>query len=777
MGEKRIAFSVDFFRDEVRHGFYIPTAIKQAWAACLTVLSEIDRICEKYGITYYADWGTILGAVRHGGFVPWDDDLDICMRREDYVRFRQVADRELPEEFVIHDYERKENHWLFLSRVVNNSHICFEEQHLDRYHNFPYLSAVDIFVQDYLYDDEERERERCNEVKRLIAVADGIVNGTLSDIAIEKELSEFQKKYNTVIDMESDTRQIGIELYRLAEAQMARVDEKDASRLGQIFPFVLKGRGGLPKEYYNKIIRLPYENTTIPVPACYDAVLRSRYGNYLQIHKVWGGHQYPYFEKQKEQLQKLSADSILEFEFSGDMLKRAKLPNEESYKNTVIECVSQLCDMTEQLVKFTADQEWDHVISLLPECQQLSVDMGSYIEEIKGEHMESTKHTVSAIQSYCDALYENYQAIAEGNADGCLEKLAQIQSSFEQMKNVIKDYIIDRQEVLFLPIGPGEWKGFERIYRECIAAGDKDIYVLPLPLLFKDSLGRVKADSEEIVAAAKMGEYPESVELTSWVGYDVKIHHPETIYIQNPYDGTNPCLTVPGNYYAEIIRQYTDELVFVPGFKVDEFGENDYTDIYNMKHYVTAPGIIYADKVLVQSENMRKQYIRKLTDFAGEDTKYIWEERICLNPYIDKEYGNDSSEENIDKNILKSERKKSIFYCIGLNEMSEHRDGIIECIRDRFLIFKNNSDAIDVVVSLFPSDYDEWRRIDSELTDKLLELIDKYAENEWCKVHRGGRLEYDSIVKACDAYYGSASFLVPMFMHDKKPVMISCYDF
>ena len=88
--------SIDFFRDAIRYGFYVPTQVKIAWAASLDVLSEIDRICQKHGITYFADWGTILGAVRHGGFVPWDDDLDICMLRADYNRFREVADTELP---------------------------------------------------------------------------------------------------------------------------------------------------------------------------------------------------------------------------------------------------------------------------------------------------------------------------------------------------------------------------------------------------------------------------------------------------------------------------------------------------------------------------------------------------------------------------------------------------------------------------------------------------------------------------------------------------------
>ncbi|MBQ7259900.1 MAG: LicD family protein, partial [Lachnospiraceae bacterium] len=185
----------DYFRDEVRCGFYIPTAIKQAWAAEMDVLSEIDRICRKYGITYFADWGTFLGAVRHAGFVPWDDDLDICMKRKDYIRFRQVADKELPKEFVIHDYERQEDHWLFLTRIVNSSHICFEEEHLKKYHNFPWLAGVDIFLLDHIYRDEEKEKERCNEVLRLIAVADGVTENSLNPYALKEELIQFENKY------------------------------------------------------------------------------------------------------------------------------------------------------------------------------------------------------------------------------------------------------------------------------------------------------------------------------------------------------------------------------------------------------------------------------------------------------------------------------------------------------------------------------------------------------------------------------------------------------
>lgn len=776
-------FAVDYFKDEVRNGFYIPTAIKQAWAANLSVISEIDRICKKYGIRYFADWGSMLGAVRHGGYVPWDDDLDICMLREDYNRFRDVADKELPEEFAIHDFRSKEDHWLFLARVVNSNQISFDEEHLKKYHNFPYISVVDIFIKDYLYRDEDKETERCKEIKKLIAVADGIVENSFSKETISWELTEIEKKYRVKIDRSLSPRDIGILIYGLAEKQMACVKEEEADNIGQMFPMVLKGDRGLPKEYYDDEVRIPFENTTIPVPARYNELLKNRYGNYLEIHKVWVGHNYPYFEGQRKNLQEVADFTLPEFTFKPEMLNSC---DRECGKNDSLvgmsrDFLEQLKSLNESMIGLFEEGLYGEVIDIMPDVQQFVVDYATLVENVKGEKRDSTKRVVEAIQEYCDVLYGIYLYLNEKNVsdtsagDGDLQK--RFIDAHYNIVDAVNDNVINKKEVLFLPIGEKEWTVFNNIYRTFIDNDGYDVFVVPIPIFFKDIYGRVTASEDEISGAIDYGKYPKYLVTDSWMNYNLQLHRPDVIYIQNPYDGENPCLTVPPQFYARNLRQFTNSLIYIPPFVTGEFGPEDYNDIYNLKHYVNAPGVIYADEVIVQSENIREQYINKLSGFAGEDTRIIWQSKIkdnktCVDFCID---------DNIGKSLLENDRiinkrKKKLLYCVGLNEVAENRNTLIEQVKQKMSVFEENSDSIDVDIFMFPTDYNLWMKRDSEVTQRLLCLFKEYRQNELIIFDHIDKNNYQGIVDSYDAYYGSASPLVPLFSQCKKPIMIANYN-
>ena len=103
------------------------TTLRKVQLRLVDMMVEIDKVCRRHNIQYWLDCGTLLGAVRHGGFIPWDDDLDIAMLSSDYKRFLEIAPKELPESFFIQskqtdplwprDYLRvRDNNSLFITK-------------------------------------------------------------------------------------------------------------------------------------------------------------------------------------------------------------------------------------------------------------------------------------------------------------------------------------------------------------------------------------------------------------------------------------------------------------------------------------------------------------------------------------------------------------------------------------------------------------------------------------------------------------------------------------
>lgn len=806
--------TTEFYQDEVRYGFYVPTAIKQAWGAELQILAEIDRICKKYNIRYFAEWGTLIGAVRHGGFVPWDDDLDIGMLREDYERFKEVAKDELPGEFAIHDYATKENHWLFLSRVVNCNQICFDEKHLEKYHNFPYIATVDIFVMDYLYRDEEQEKARCEEIKHILAVADQIIEGRMQDSVREMFLQELENKYRTKLPRTKNARELGISLYRLAELQMARVSADESDAVAQIFPWVLKGNRGLPKKCYDTLVRLPFEEITIPVPADYDMALRYRYGDYMTIRKVWVGHDYPYFEGQRKNLQAVADFPLPEFTFQPEMLydsssrvckevdKKSSCKQENDVEKQTLtdiarQYVSVLDEMMEACTAQMQEQKYEDVLSVLPELQQLVVDFGTLLEEVRGETNPCVQNVVAKIQEYCDALYALYEQLnirlqesdtlktgqqpadvsdADATVRASYEAFAR---SYTKMKAEIQQFCIARRSVLFICTGMREWHAYEHLCDEERQKADTDVYIACVPTVFKDIYGHAEyGQNTEDANTMRIqdhiqnlyGEFADNIQFIPWQKVNPALLAPDTIYIQDPYDGENPCLTIPPMYYAGNLRKYTKNLIYVPSYKVNEFGVEDTTDRYNMKHYVTAPALMYADQIYVQSENMRQRYLECLVEFSGEAYRAIWERKISVSEFVfQSEAGKGTSQ-------------KTILYCIGENELANLGKRALAHVESRLQILADNHENLQVQICFYPPRLSDWE-VDLQRVKTLTEMLRTYAETNkaWCTLEKPQEQEdlaayRERLAINCDAYYGSPSPYVHAFTLREKPVMLASTD-
>ena len=143
-------FPAEFFQDEYRCDFLVPELMKRAWATEIEILEVVTQICEKYNLQYFAYYGTLLGAVRHQGFVPWDDDIDICLKRSDYNTLVSVLPDELPEGFItdgLHaaDATRRLQTSIIHTAVKTDPSYWSLPDYIRRFHGFPFAEQALIF--------------------------------------------------------------------------------------------------------------------------------------------------------------------------------------------------------------------------------------------------------------------------------------------------------------------------------------------------------------------------------------------------------------------------------------------------------------------------------------------------------------------------------------------------------------------------------------------------------------------------------------------------------
>lgn len=782
--EQMKEISMDFFRDEVRNGFFIPTAVKQAWAAQLQVLDVIETICRKHDITYFADWGTILGTVRHGGYVPWDDDMDICMKREDYTRFKEAAKTELPKDFRIHDYEHQEDHWLFLSRVANSAHINFEPEHMKQFHNFPYIAGIDIFVLDYLYKDEQQEKQRCEEVKHIIAVADSIIAGEIAQPVKEANLIQLEEKYHKTFNRKLDNRHIGIELYRLAEEQMARVPKEESDRMAQIFPWGLLGNRGQDREYYEKFVRLPFENTTMPVPADYHRILSGKYHDYFKIHKAWSGHDYPYFEGQRKNLQVVADFKLPEFTFDKAMLRQntGKRDNQDTMQNIAAEALSNIeklhnAFLAEISWKTAGAEQADSVaqlLDMLAQCQSVAIDLGNFIEQMKGEENLSAKACVAALEEYCEKIFDVYNNLplaVEREKEDFQKLCAALNQAFVQMKQTVENEIIHKKLVAFLPDNPKRWKEMQALYDYYRQQENTEVCVIPLPLFAKNLYGEIVAGQDEYDKNDKRGEYPADLNIIAWHTVQMQSYEFAAIVIQNPYDAENPYLTVPPAYYAKQLQQYTDCLIYMMPQGVNDFTENDITDVYGLKYSLMMPGAMYADRILIESSAMKALFVNHLTAFAGEDTKDVWADKVMTISAFSGESAQ-TGQPVQNGQCSQTPPKKKLLYCIGENEFYENAEMAINKVKERLNVMTQYPESLKVAVCLYPYDIAAWDICAGQEKDMLVQVLKEYQKNKGIELLTKNVFDINGI-DDMTAYYGSPSPLICRFVQQHKPAMVS----
>ena len=277
--------------------------MKKVWAVELDLLAEFARVCEKHNIRWYADGGTLLGAVRHKGFIPWDDDVDVIMMRENYERLCKIAQEEFAYPYLFEDlskrclaYGQLYNASTTLIAPWTKSNISAKNIDDFGYQQFIY---IDIFIADNMPDSSlefARMRMKAIILKKVAKKLQGIhehyhpsytawkipIKATMHyalkmlqalGVKIPKSRDLFHKHIKVISSYGKDTKRVG---------NLAFLSSNRRKVFGDL-------RSVWNRSDFSGTIRLPFEMLTLPVASGYENILTKLYGNWRE-YVIMGRH-------------------------------------------------------------------------------------------------------------------------------------------------------------------------------------------------------------------------------------------------------------------------------------------------------------------------------------------------------------------------------------------------------------------------------------------------------------------------------------------------------
>ncbi|MBQ8683111.1 MAG: LicD family protein [Clostridia bacterium] len=264
----------EFFLEEERCGYTVPASMKKVWAVQLDLLEQFRQVCDRHGLRWFVSAGTILGAVRHKGYIPWDDDIDIQMMREDYDKLLEIAPSEFGEPYFFQTAYNDKQFSRGHAQLRNSTTTAILESEKGKF-SFNQGIFIDIFPMDAVPDDPAQQAAQRKRVKfwmKLLA-ATVCYPGSIKKNAVKTLIHILLKPlpYRWV--------------YRQMEKACTAYNGKGMKRVALISFDVDNDRMVWPVHTMDDVLTVPFENTQVPIPAGYDEIMTIQYGDYMTMRK------------------------------------------------------------------------------------------------------------------------------------------------------------------------------------------------------------------------------------------------------------------------------------------------------------------------------------------------------------------------------------------------------------------------------------------------------------------------------------------------------------
>lgn len=236
----------------------------------LDLALEVKRICEKHKLKFSLTYGTLLGAVRHGGFIPWDDDLDICMPRNDYERFLHICSYELDSEYILCTYSTNKKYGGFSAQIrIKNTMYCQEICNKANVHKGIF---IDVCALDFCSNNKYVRLIEYNHFK-LYKIS-----------MLLKQNYEVKKFPVLACVLKMGCHFVSSEFIMKKMIQIAKKRNNTNYLWG--FSCGYKPYEGIPASCFEHLISMSFEGYDFPIFSEYDKILSQWYGNYMVLPPV-----------------------------------------------------------------------------------------------------------------------------------------------------------------------------------------------------------------------------------------------------------------------------------------------------------------------------------------------------------------------------------------------------------------------------------------------------------------------------------------------------------
>ena len=248
-------------------------SLKEVHGYTLTLIQKLDELCRQLDVKYVVWYGSLLGAIRHKGFIPWDDDFDVIMPRPDYEKFAaycRTHEKELGSYRLI-DKNTRSDYPYNIARFSDTSYHMI----LDGYSDAGMGLFLDVYPFDGIGDDPEQARKKILWRKKLYAIG---WNSAIRQQAVETRKGLKEQLVKRLIYLWAKHKSPHY-FYRLYDKLADLYSYEGSSYVTEVvwdMDFV-----PIKKEWLDDLIRVPFENITVPVPRAYDTVLTLLYGDYM----------------------------------------------------------------------------------------------------------------------------------------------------------------------------------------------------------------------------------------------------------------------------------------------------------------------------------------------------------------------------------------------------------------------------------------------------------------------------------------------------------------